>query len=75
MRKRLEGSQMKASAKSGLSYFPNATDLEHASTGKPRQVDDMLTQLDRLDKLASSIQVPVYVRPRVHALQSHFDEG
>ena len=40
-------------------------------SGKPQQVDDVLTQLERLDKRASSLQVPVSFRPRLHALRSY----
>ena len=34
-------------------------------------VDDLLGQLDRLDKRASSLQVPVSFRPMLHALRLH----
>jgi hypothetical protein len=40
-------------------------------SGKPQQVDDVLTQLERLDKRASSLQVPVSFRPRLHSLRSY----
>jgi hypothetical protein len=38
---------------------------------KPDTVQDMLTQLQRLDRQAQSLAVPISYRPRLHSLRSH----
>ena len=42
-----------------------------SDSAKQQAVDDLIAQLDRLDKRASSLQVPVSFRPMLHALRLH----
>jgi len=42
-----------------------------ALDSKPHAVDEVLAQLQRLDRRASSLPVPVSFRPRLHSLRSH----